>query len=677
MQFLYPSFLWALAALAIPVIIHLFSFRRFKKVQFSNVRMLQEIKEETSNRSKLKNLLTLLMRLLALAALIFAFAQPYIARQDNIKQGRNAVGVFVDNSYSMTSRQDETPLLDIAKAKAREIISAYSEEDKFNLLTHDFEGRHQRLLTKEDALSLVDEIEATHAVRDLQQVFNRQTQNTSTEGDNQILYMLSDFQNSILPSTEGDAQTMSADTSVELNLLPLQSVIEQNVSIDSVWFDAPVPLLNQNNRLLVKVSNHSSEDIQDIRLSYTKDGESKPEGTFDIAAKDYIIDTINLSILKPGKQNIEFKITDYPVQFDDTYFIAFDVPEKIHVLAIHETKANRYLDAVFRGLNYYELDNQSVSQLKYADFPKYDLILLSDLNNISSGLSNELSQYILDGGNVLCFPGSRALQGNVNAFLQSMASNTLQTWTEESKGTSSINTREFVFSDVFENTRNNLKLPTTKGHFTLTDYQSRGEEKLIRYRDGAGYLVKYKKGAGHFYLCSSPLNNDFNDLVLNAEIFVPLLYKTALSSQNASKIGYNIGSGEAIEVASRPEGDIVYKIQGQETFIPSQTNLGRKVLLDTKDQINNAGFYKLLLGDKNLGSLAYNYDRRESDLSVASTEYLGRLFGDRVNVFDNAQQTDFTQAVGEKDRGIQLWKWFLIACLIFLAIETLLLRFLK
>jgi len=101
MEFLHPSFLWALLALAIPIIIHLFHFRRFKKVLFTNVKFLQEIKEETSSRSKVKNLLVLLSRLLAVAALVLAFAQPYIPQGKDIKKGNSAVSIFVDNSYSM------------------------------------------------------------------------------------------------------------------------------------------------------------------------------------------------------------------------------------------------------------------------------------------------------------------------------------------------------------------------------------------------------------------------------------------------------------------------------------------------------------------------------------------------------------------------------------------------
>ena len=94
MQFLYPTFLFALAALAIPIIIHLFYFRRFKKVYFTNVRFLKEVKEEKSARSKLRNLLVLAMRLLALAFLVFAFAQPFIPRDEEVKAGVKAVSIF-------------------------------------------------------------------------------------------------------------------------------------------------------------------------------------------------------------------------------------------------------------------------------------------------------------------------------------------------------------------------------------------------------------------------------------------------------------------------------------------------------------------------------------------------------------------------------------------------------
>lgn len=678
MQFIYPLFLWALLALAIPIIIHLFAFRRFKKVAFTNVRFLQEIKEETSNRSKLKNLLTLLMRLLAVACLVFAFAQPFLPTGADVKTGSNAVSVFVDNSYSMLAQQDETPLLEVAKAKARAIIEAYGESDKFQVLTHDFEGRHQRLVTKEDAVLLVDAISASPTVRSFAQIYNRQKQTTDLAGDNTILYILSDFQRSILPATKEDAYSLISDTITEINLVPIQSIIEKNISIDSAWLESPVPLLNQVNRLFVKITNHSEQDVDDVALSIVKDDQTKPEGTRSIRARSSIIDTININLLKPGSQKVMLKINDYPIQFDDTYYITVDVPEKITALAINESQPNRYLDAVFRGLKYYHLDNQSTASLKYADFNTYDLIILNDINTMSTGLSTELSDYVLSGGNVLVFPGINAINNGVNAFLRSMATNTLEGWSTDKKQSSRINTDEFVFKDVFAKVGSNLKLPTTTGQYSLTDYQSRGERKILRYRDGSSYFVKYDKGAGSLYLCASPLHTDYNDLVLNAEIFVPMLYKAALSKRNTTKPAYTIGSSTPIELNSTSSGtDILYKIQGDVAFIPGQSTVRDRVLLDVNDQIRTAGAYSLLLGEQSLRLLAFNYDRRESDVSIDNADDLRDLFGTSVSVIESTKGTNFTQLIGEKDKGIQLWRWFLVGCLGFLGIESLLLRFLK
>ncbi|MCD4726652.1 MAG: BatA domain-containing protein, partial [Pirellulales bacterium] len=78
MEFVSPSILYALFAVSIPVIIHLFNFRKYKKVYFTNVRFIKEIKQQTKKRSQLKHLIVLLLRILAIIALVMAFACPYI-----------------------------------------------------------------------------------------------------------------------------------------------------------------------------------------------------------------------------------------------------------------------------------------------------------------------------------------------------------------------------------------------------------------------------------------------------------------------------------------------------------------------------------------------------------------------------------------------------------------------
>ena len=162
MQFLFPAFLFALAALAIPVIIHLFHFRRFRTVYFTNVRFLREVKEETSNRRKIRDLLVLLARCLAVALLVLAFAQPFLPRNtEGVKKGEQAVSIYIDNSFSMNALSKDLSLLEKAKQKAHEIVQAYANNDKFQVLTSDFEGRHQRLVSKEEAMTFIDEVKIT------------------------------------------------------------------------------------------------------------------------------------------------------------------------------------------------------------------------------------------------------------------------------------------------------------------------------------------------------------------------------------------------------------------------------------------------------------------------------------------------------------------------------------
>jgi len=677
MQFLYPTFLFALAALAIPIILHLFYFRRFKKVYFTNVRFLREVKEETSARSKLRNLLVLAMRLLALAFLVLAFAQPFIPQEDaEVKQGEKAVSVFIDNSFSMSALGQDVPLLERARQRAREIVSAYPVDDRFQILTNDFEGRHQRLVSKEDALTLIDEITISPAVRDLNTVLTRQQQSLNSESsENQISYLISDFQKNI---TDGIQNFI--DTTVEVNLVPLQSVQERNIAIDTAWFEAPVQILNQTNPLLVKIRNLSDEDADNIRLSLRYEGQTKPVGSLSIPAGESITDTVNITILRTGWHEAMLTLTDYPVQFDDNYYFTFEVAEDINVLAIDELAPNSYLQAAFRGIEYFDLVNQQSQNLDYSSFSNYEMIVLNELTDISSGLSSELQEFVQNGGNLLVFPSADANQGSYNNFLSNFSANELIAFEETPRTVGTVNTSEFIFNDVFENRSANLKLPSTQGNFQLSQYANRNEEELLTYRDGTPYLTKYRIGQGNLYFSAAPLTEDYNDLVRNGEIFVPMLYKMAISSGETPKIAYTIGADEVIEADHQiSETETVYKLRGEaEEFIPEQRVVGSKVFLGINNQIETAGFYDLFLKPENiLGVYGFNYDRTESDLQHYSQSDLEQLLNPNMTIITATARADFEQLIGERSRGVTLWRWCLILALAFLAVEVLLLRFWK
>lgn len=676
MEFVYPGFLTAFLALAIPVILHLFYFRRFRKVYFTNVRFLKEVREQTSARSKLRNLLVLMMRLLALAMLVLAFAQPFIPGDKELTRGRKAVSIYLDNSFSMEGKSQDVPLLEKARQRAREIVAAFSPEDEFQILTNDFEGRHQRLLSQEDALAMIDDVKISPATRSMSAVLARQARvlNSGTANAN-LSYLLSDFQEN---STDLDNWQ---DTTLQINLIPFQAVQERNISIDSAWFEEPVQMLQQTNTLLVKIANKGRSDAENVRLSFFHEGQTKPVGTVNIPAGGYVVDTINLSVLRTGWHELKLEITDYPITFDDTYFLSFYVAEKINILVVNDQKPNEYLDAAFRGIDYFSLDNQFSRNLDYSRFKEYQLIICNELPEFSSGLAFELQQFVKNGGNVLVFP---ALGMNVAAYddlLDGFPANRYGEFEGDAvKQVSRINTAEFVFRDVFRNVSDNLKLPTSKASYKFTAFSDRQEEPLLTYRDGRSFMSKYRSDKGHLYLCAAPLDSDYNDLVVNGEIFVPMLYKMAISRGTAESPAWFIGRDTRLEADhSGGAADLVYRLSGENLeIIPEQRITGPKVVFRTGDQVAEAGWYDLWLEKENiLKVFAFNYDRRESVQQFVSPAALRERYGDRVSVLELSDTAIATAKIAEENDGVILWRWFVMLALVFLALEALFLRFWK
>lgn len=668
MQFINPNFLYALGFLAIPIILHLFHFRRFKKVYFTNIQFLKEVKEETSARSKLRNLLVLLSRLLALAFLVFAFAQPFIpAKNQEAQKGKPTVSVFLDNSFSMNALSDDVKLIEKEKQLAEEIVSSYATDVRFQILTNDFEGRHQRLYSREDALNLIAEVHSTPNVKNLSKAYKRQVQALNREvAPNKVAYIISDFQKNI-----SDLAAMK-DTSVALNLIPLQAVQERNVAIDSAWFEAPVQMINNNNKLLVRIRNFSNEAVENIRLSLDYQGQDRPIGTTSIQAQSFAIDTVTITPLKVGWHQATLKITDYPIQFDDTYFLSFHVAEQVNVLAINEGGVNRFVSAALPGMT-----NKMVNALKYGDFPKYDMIILNDLKSVSSGLAFELKKYVMAGGNLLVFPGDQADVSSYNSFFDLLPVDQIKPFEAKVRKVNRINTDEFVFNGVFENVNSHLTLPISQGNYPLTSFSTRKATPLLRYRDGSRAIVKYQIGEGNVYLSSAPLDEQVFDLVRNGEVFIPMLYKMAISAGQSKPISYTIGNDNRLEAPHVvTSSETVYKLKGQkDEFIPQQRIIGGKVILNVNDEVKEAGFF-VLKNDKleDITHFAFNYDRKESNLECLSQDALNALKLDNVSVLKADNPAELTELISEQSQGVQLWKWCVIFVLLFLLVETLLLR---
>ncbi len=671
MQFLHPGYLWALSAIAVPIIVHLFNFRRYKTVYFSNVRFLREVQEETTSRSKLKHLLVLATRILALIFLVLAFAQPYLPNKKNgATAGRKYVSIYVDNSFSMNAMSGGKSLFEKARQAAKEIAKNYSADDQFQLLTNDFAGKHQRLVSRQEFLTMADEIDISPAVRTFAEITKRQKEALNREnGGSQVAYELSDFQQYM-----GD---LNIDSSVSYNLIPFAADAQENIYIDTCWFSEPVQLLNQNTQLIVKLTNSGESKNENNRLVLKLNGQTKSMADFSIAPHSFVYDTLGFVVSQPGWNKAILTIQDYPISFDDNYYIAFKTIEKINVLAINEGHPNIYLDALFKNETEFNYNTVNAPAFDPQSLAGNRLVIIDGLKSISSPLAAALIAYVANGGAVAVFPAAQCDQESYNRFLNNAQANSITGFSEQAQDLAGINLQQNIFKDVFEKVPQNLNLPQAKKYYTFTHATTSNEESILTLKDGNSFLSRYPYKSGSLYICAVPLDKNFSDLPVHA-IFVPLLYKMALANIKGGNIGYFIGDKTRVEVdAPKATGsDKVFKVKGENMeFIPEQFEVGNKVLLGLGDQVKKAGFYTVSFDNSDsLQLLALNFDRRESDMRFFTAAELKDKYAEKnVNVV-NAANAEVASVMKELDRGTPFWKICILLTLLLLGIEIALLR---
>jgi len=672
MRFLFPGFLFALLAVAIPIIIHLFNFRKFKKVYFSNVKFLKSIEQQTASRQNLKNLLVLAARILAIIFLVLAFSRPYIRNNDTTASSQQSVSVYIDNSYSMEGVNREGSLLDEARRRAKEIAAAYTLNDKFQLLTNDFEGRHQRLLNYEDFLNAVDEVKISAASKHLSQVINRQQDVFASEPNaRKNIYLISDFQTNLI-----DNSLPKIDSSVSIRLIRLKSNPLPNISIDSVWFVSAINKPGEAGKLVARFRNNSDREADNIPIKLLINGQQRSISNISIPARASRSDTLSFSGLSAGWKSGEISLTDYPVVFDDRFYFSFNVHPNLRILAINGSGVNPYINAVYQSDKYFILDNTDAGSINYSKLGEYPLLILNEVDEFSSGLIQQLKNYTEQGGNLLILPSLDSNLFSLTSLLTNLRTDIpRQTVTTETK-ISSINLQHPVFNGVFETIPRNIDLPSVKKYVSYTAQSRTNKQSLLSLPGRDEFLGEYRLGKGRVYLSAVPLN-DLSGNFARHSLFVPVMYQLALLSLQPQRLYFTLGEDQAVEIARTTlNANQTLKLKkGEFEVIPDLRQAKNATQLFIADQLKEAGSYELFKGDSLQAYLAFNQSGNESDLSYASDQQLlAKLPKDQVSIIESANGA-IENEVNTNALGLQLWKLCIILALLCLAIEVLLLRF--
>ena len=637
---------------------------------------MQEILNKTKRESQLQHLIVLFLRILGIAAIAFAFAQPYLPNTNFETQSGNIVSVFVDNSFSMEAQTQQTSFLNESIDRARKITEAFSYNDEFVLITNDFSAQESQIINKDELLSRLDDIEITPHSKSLAQILHFNDNVVAKSHKSQKLdYFISDFQKS-----QFEFSPLMYDSTRLSFLLPIENKNINNVSIDTCWFDMPVFQVGYNVGVTVRISNYGKEEVVKLPVKLYINNEQRALGAVDIKPNSHADYTLHYTIQNSGIQAGMLEIYDTPITFDDRLYFVYEVAPSASIIAIQDKDRNRYLHALYGtdSLFYYNVMN--VNQIDYSAFSSAQLIILDQIEAISTGLAAELEKYVQNGGILAVFPSEKMDVSLWSSFFNTLNIPNYQELLTLELKLGTINKESIYFKGALQKSESeHLEMPAVSHYYTFENKNVSAEE-IMRLENNSPFLTAYSVGKGRVILSAVALNDFYGNAHKNAIFFIPL-HNLGLMGQLKNTLFYFIGSNEMVTIPQRAIGSediFVLKSKNNDIeLIPEQRNMGDETQMFLHSQIQQAGFYDVMKGGTVYATLAFNYQRDESNLEYYSEKELEKIADHSEGriLLLSSHAKNLTQSISDSLSGKPLWRYFIFVALTCFLTEVLLLRF--
>ncbi|MCM8570256.1 BatA and WFA domain-containing protein [Gramella jeungdoensis] len=639
MHFQHPELLYALFLLIIPLIVHLFRLRRFQKEDFTNVKFLKKVIQETRKSSRLKKFLILITRLLLLTCLILAFAQPFIPASNKAMSETKTL-IYLDNSFSMQAGDGQSSIFQRA---VTQLLENLDEQSDYALFTNNAEYFNRSVSELKEELQ---DINFTDEKADFREIkLKAENYFKDYPASEKEFVMISDFAVSLnLPD-----DLKNKDLNYHLVNNTAGEII--NISLDSAFISNTNP---ETLSLNIRLSSNNAEN-RPVTVS-VRDGE-KLLGRNTVQFEENDKAEINFRLQNQAVENGRIEIEDSGLRYDNVLYFNIADRQAVKVVIISNAQDD-FLERIYNEPEF-ETVVYEASQIDFNQLNSANLIVLNEVEQLASSLTNNLTNAQSNGASLLIIPSEQVfsyeqlLNGlGFSSFSQKITSERLIT---------NIEYDHPLLEGVFEDRTENFEYPKV-----LTSFNLQVANAVLRYEDNQPFLAESNSA----YLFTAPLNSE-NSNFKNSPLIVPVFYQIGLEALKRNQLYYQTNSENKIDIPVELGKDQVLHLTNPESdLIPQQQNYSNRVELNTANLPLKAGNYEVSGNNSRFGNLSFNYDRQESDLQSMDISGVNG-----VSIHDSVDEY-FSEANAASQINA-LWKWFVIFALIFLAIEMLLIKFLK
>lgn len=702
MTFLNPAILWGLAAVSIPILIHILNLRRTKKIEFSTLMFLKEIEQSKYRKIKLKQLLILLMRIGFIIAAVFMFSKPffkgYLGSPED--KPRSSVLIILDDSYSMQSREPAGSSFENAKKKAAETIDLLGDRDEAFFTTVSGINRLDRNMRYGDLNRLKDTlklIRISDVTKDLTEVmyFAEEILKSASNSSKEV-YLFTDGQKSFVENKSPIKPESIDDEAVKINIVLTSTREANNISVDTLNVITKIFEKNRPVRIKATVNNRNNYNVSNksVTLNYAA---FKDEKVIDIPANS----TLDVEFLfQPGKTGFsggsveltQSEISDDELSGDNKQYFAFYIPLKINLLLVSSSESDiAYLqlalstseelmrDSTGKSSSYFNVKKISPDLFKDEVPGDFDAVVFVNKPSFSRQESEIIKSYVESGGGVIVYPGDLSSAENYNNTIgEEFNLPPIRQSFSDGAGEFRFDKIDYehpIFEGIFRNrTENNNtgnESPVIKNGFDIPT----GENAipLVKLNNEKNFLVEFSRGKGKLLMFSVSPDMKNSDYPAK-NLFSPISVRSILYLANANPVNSAVtGKDYFLDLSEfplqKPDGHLpLTNLAGLKDSVTYQED---QTLVNLKNKISTASLYNIGSAGEPAFGFPVNVQNKESEskrLDESEIEdYLKSSYAVNANVIGSQEM--LTASVSELRTGKEVWKYFLVLALLFVVLE--------
>jgi hypothetical protein len=635
LSFLNPAFLWALPAAAIPLLIHLLSRRRLPQVEFPTTQFLRALEPREIRRIRLREILLLILRTLAILVLVLAFARPSITPSGAVTHAAAAVGILIDDSQSMAALEEHArPRMQEAIARALAIVDAGRAGDELYLARTTAPGeaesgrardrvRLRRALERIEAQPLPGRLEGSlHALR---LALARSPLKTRE------LYVISDFQRSGVTPEARREIAEAARGGTRVILLPVSEGRTPNhafVAVEPMTRPGPE---GRGLEMRARVANYADGPTERLSLRVRR-GDALIGGG-DAALRAGEARWISMP-LEPGAVAGEAipviaESDGDALPTDDRWYAVLGAPRHLRVLRIAEPRggvlpprfAALALDPRGDGGSGFAVETAGSGALLGLTRSRADVVLLDDVASLSADAAARLDAFLKAGGGLVVALGPHAdPEYYTRRLFPGLVDLVLAQPERAGEGSAFELRARLPGHPVLEGLAVGVGSPLSQARLSglvRGGVPGRGgarrTEVVVQTTGGLPVVV----AAPSVAVFLSSLSDDWGELPYSGA-FVPLVRGMVAHAARAAAGGAGlearVGERPYVRLASAPSGAVVAKGPAGYTSPAAIENEGAGFRAVADAVAPAPGFYAFEAGGRALATVAVNADPVESDL---------------------------------------------------------------